>query len=96
MDSATGLKLLVLDGPTLSFAAACLAGLLGVFLISAWLQQRSIRALAWWGTAYLLGASSIAFWSAPTPFIKLPPELAEALMFVACGMIWNGVRLFHG
>jgi diguanylate cyclase (GGDEF)-like protein len=96
MDHATGLKFVALDGPTLSFAAACLAGLLGSFLISAWLQQRNIRALAWWGTAYLVGASSIAFWRAPTPLIELPPEFSEALMFVACGMIWTGVRLFHG
>jgi diguanylate cyclase (GGDEF)-like protein len=97
MDNAVGIKLLTtLDGATLSFAAACLAGLLGVFLISAWLQQRNIGALAWWGTAYLIGASSITFWGAPAPFIKLPPEMPEALMFVACGMIWNGVRLFHG
>ena len=96
MDHATGLKLAVLDGPTLSFAAACLAGLLGSFLISAWLQQRNVRALAWWGAAYLIGASAVAFWGAPSPLIKLPPELAEALIFVACGMIWNGVRLFHG
>ncbi|HEY4139980.1 MAG TPA: GGDEF domain-containing protein [Pseudolabrys sp.] len=96
MDHAAGLKFAVLDGPTLSFAAACLGGLLGSFLISAWLQQRNIRALAWWGSAYLIGASAIAFWGAPSPFIKLPPECPEALMFVACGMIWNGVRLFHG
>jgi diguanylate cyclase (GGDEF)-like protein len=96
MDHATGLKFVALDGPTLSFAAACLAGLLGSFLISAWLQQRNIRALAWWGTAYLIGASSIAFWGAPAPLIELPPELPEAMMFVACGMVWNGVRLFHG
>lgn len=96
MDHATGLKLAVLDGPTLSFAAACLAGLLGSFLISAWLQQRNVRSLAWWGAAYFVGASAIAFWGAPSPLIKLPPELPEALMFVTCGMIWNGVRLFHG
>jgi diguanylate cyclase (GGDEF)-like protein len=96
MDHATGLKFVALDGPTLSFAAACLAGLLGSFLISAWLQQRNIRALAWWGTAYLIGASSIAFWRAPSPLVELPPEFSEALMFFACGMIWNGVRLFHG
>jgi diguanylate cyclase (GGDEF)-like protein len=95
MDDATGIRLLSLDGPTLSFAAACLAALLGLFLISAWMQQRSIRALAWWGTAYLIGAASIVSWSAPSPLIRLPPELFEALMFVACGMIWNGIRLFH-
>lgn len=96
MDHATGLKFTVLDGPTLSFAAACLAGLLGALLISSWLQQRNIRALAWWGTAYLIGASAIALWGAPAPRISLPPELPEAMIFIACGMIWNGVRLFHG
>ena len=95
MDNATGLKLLSLDGPTLSFVAACLAGLMGLLLISAWLQQRSVSALAWWGSAYLLGASSLALWGAPTPLFKLPSEVALALMFVACGMIWNGVRLFQ-
>lgn len=96
MQSATGLHLSLLDVPTLSFVAACIAGLLGLFLIFAWLQQRNIGALAWWGSAYLIGASSIALWGAPSPLVKLPPELAEALIFVACGMIWNGVRLFHG
>ena len=96
MMDAAGIRLLSLDGPTLSFAAACLAALLGLFLISAWMQQRSIRALAWWGTAYLIGAASIVSWSALSPLIRLPAELSEALMFVACGMIWNGVRLFHG
>ena len=47
-------------------------------------------------SAYLIGASSMALWSAPAPMFALPPELPKALIFVACGMIWNGVRLFHG
>jgi diguanylate cyclase (GGDEF)-like protein len=85
-----------LDVPTLSFVAICIAGLLGLFLIIAWLQQRDARSLAWWGSAYLIGASSMAMWSAPAPIFELPPELPAALIFVACGMIWNGVRLFHG
>ena len=55
-----------------------------------------MRALAWWGSAYLIGASSIALWGAPAPMIDFPPEFEQALMFLACGMIWNGVRLFHG
>ncbi len=96
MADATALRLLSLDGPTLSFVAACVAGLLGLFLICAWLQQRNIRALAWWGSAYLVGAASISFWGAPSPWIRLPPEFSEALLFLACGMIWTGVRLFHG
>ncbi|HLA21648.1 MAG TPA: GGDEF domain-containing protein [Pseudolabrys sp.] len=96
MVAAASLQSSSLDVPTLSFVAACLAGFLGLFLIVAWLQQRDVRALAWWGSAYLIGAASIALWGAPAPLFKLPPEFAEALIFVACGMIWNGVRLFHG
>ena len=96
MFDAASVKLTSLDVPTLLFVAICLAAFLGLFLIFAWLQQRSVGALAWWGSAYLVGASSIALWSAPEQPFKLPPEIAEALIFVACGMIWNGVRLFHG
>lgn len=84
-----------LDVPTLSFVAVCVAALLGLFLTFAWFQQRSVRALAWWGSAYLIGASSMALWSAPAPLYRLPPEIPGALIFIACGMIWNGVRLFH-
>jgi len=96
MADATALRLLSLDGPTLSFVAACVVGLLGLFLIFAWLQQRNVRALAWWATAYLLGAAANVMWGAPAPTFRLPPEIAEAVLFLACGMIWNGVRLFNG
>jgi diguanylate cyclase (GGDEF)-like protein len=85
-----------LDVPTLSFVAVCIAAMLGLFLIFTWLQQRSIRALAWWGAAYLVGAASMALWSAPMSSLAVPPELPSALIFIACGMIWNGVRLFQG
>ena len=47
-----------LDLPTLSLVAVCIAGLLGVFLIIDWMQQRNVRALSWWGSAYLMGAAS--------------------------------------
>ncbi len=96
MVAATHLPPLALDIPTLSFVAVGLSGLLGVFLIFAWLQHRDARALAWWGAAYLIGASSMAMWGAPAPWFKMPPEIVEALTFVACGVVWNGVRLFHG
>jgi diguanylate cyclase (GGDEF)-like protein len=85
-----------LDGPTLAFVTVCIVALLGLFLILVWLQQRDMRALAWWGSAYLIGASSLALWAAPQPLIVLPRELPFAMIFVACGMIWNGVRLFRG
>ena len=96
MLAAANLQVSHLDMPTLAVVAVCIAALLGMFLLFAWLQQRNDRALAWWGSAYLIGASSIALWGAPAPPFNLPPEIPEALAFVACGMIWNGVRLFHG
>jgi diguanylate cyclase (GGDEF)-like protein len=89
-------KLSSLDLQTLAFVAVCLGVMLGVMLIFAWVQQRNVRALAWWGSAYLLGASSIAIWCAPAPLFDIPSEWAQTLTFLACGMIWNGVRLFHG
>ncbi|HZL40202.1 MAG TPA: GGDEF domain-containing protein [Pseudolabrys sp.] len=76
--------------------AVCIAAMLGLLLIFAWLQQRNVRALAWWGSAYLIGASSIALWAAPSLVYEMPREIPQAMTFVACGMIWNGVRLFHG
>ena len=96
MLDARELQLSFLDGPTLAFVTVCIVALLGLFLILAWLQQRDMRALAWWGAAYLIGASSLALWAAPRPCIELPREVPFAMIFVACGMIWNGVRLFRG
>lgn len=85
-----------LDFPTLIFASVCIAGFLGVFLIINWMQQRDVGALAWWGSAYLIGAAAITLWGAPDQIIKVPVVYAEALIFVACGMFWNGLRLFYG
>ncbi len=96
MLGATTLGTTVLDLPTLFFVAVCIAGLLGLFLTFAWMQERDTRALAWWGSAYLLGASSLAFWNTPAPLLPVPLYASGAFMFMACGMIWNGVRLFHG
>src|SRR5690242_9096841 len=84
-----------LDISTLTVVAIGLAGLLGLFLVICWLQERSVRALAWWGAAYLIGAGSMALWLAPQSRL-VPPEIPEALTLLACGIIWSGVRLFHG
>jgi diguanylate cyclase (GGDEF)-like protein len=85
-----------LDISTLIVVATCVTALLGLFLLFAWMQDR-IRALAWWGAAYLIGGFSVAIWSIES-FISppLPQGAANALLFIACGMIWNAARLFHG
>lgn len=87
---------MALDSATLFTLATCITGLLGVFLVVLWLQERSVRALAWWGAAYLMGASAVTFWGTQEKLPFLTPEVPNALLFVACGMIFNGARLFHG
>ncbi len=85
-----------LDVTTLFVVATCITALLGLFLLSAWAQER-IRALAWWGSAYLIGGFSVAIWSIEGLISPpLPAGTANALLFIACGMIWNAARLFHG
>lgn len=85
-----------LDFGTLFVVAICVASLLGLFLLFAWMQER-IRALAWWSVAYLIGGVSGALWrfgDAIGP--ALPSNLSTVLLFVAVGLIWSGARLFHG
>ena len=87
---------MALDTATLMTVATGITGLLGVFLLLLWIQERNVRALAWWCAAYLFGASAVTFWSTWKPGSLLVAELPNALLFVACGMIWTGARLFHG
>jgi diguanylate cyclase (GGDEF)-like protein len=96
MPISPSVELSFLDGPTVAFVAVCIVALLGLLLVLAWLQQRDARALAWWGAAYLIGASALALWGAPRPWFTVPREVPFAMIFIACGMIWNGVRLFRG
>jgi diguanylate cyclase (GGDEF)-like protein len=86
-----------LDLQTLFVVATCITALLGLFLLVLWLQDRSVRALGWWGAAYLIGGIAVAFWVAGplvSPFWS--DAIAPALLFVCCGMIWSGARKFHG
>ena len=85
-----------LDTATLFTVATGIAGLLGVFLVVVWFQERSIRALAWWGAAYLMGAAAVTLWSAQDEVPWMPSDAPDLLLFTACGLIWSGARLFHG
>ena len=87
---------IALDMTTLFVVATCVTGLLGVLLLIAWAKSR-IHALAWWGAAYLIGGLSVAAWSLEGLISPpMPPGIANALLFVAGGMIWNAARVFHG
>jgi diguanylate cyclase (GGDEF)-like protein len=85
-----------LDIPTLFIISTCVTAVLGLFLLFAWIQDRSIRALAWWGAAYLLGGLAAALWGMHAAIARaLTVDVVYALLFVACGIIWTGARLFH-
>jgi diguanylate cyclase (GGDEF)-like protein len=85
-----------LDNMTLYFVATLVAALLGVMLLFFGRQENN-AALKWWGAAYLLGAASVSLWTVAGN--ALGPTLSLALNatgFVACGMVWNASRIFHG
>lgn len=85
-----------LDIGTLFVIATCVTSLLGIFLLFAFLQDR-IAALAWWGSAYLIGGASGAIWRLGDQISPpLPASTPNVLLFVAVGMIWSAARLFHG
>ena len=88
---------MMLDVGTLFTVTILVMALLGLLLILVWLQNRGMRALAWWGAAYLLGGMSVWLLGARgTTQDLLSIDLANALLFVACGLTWSGARLFDG
>ncbi|MEX0590956.1 MAG: GGDEF domain-containing protein [Xanthobacteraceae bacterium] len=88
---------MLLDVPTLFIVSIFVTTILGLFLLFAWVQDRSIRALAWWGVAYLIGGVSVAIYTMQDSLSNaLSMAIGNALLFVACGVIWSGARLFHG
>jgi diguanylate cyclase (GGDEF)-like protein len=84
------------DTSTLYLFATMVAGMLGAMLVL-FGKQENIPALKWWGTAYLLGAASVAIWTIGGTRLGEPLSLAlHAVGFVACGMVWNASRVFRG
>ncbi len=87
---------LSLDISTLYLGATLAAALLGAMLLFFWRQEK-IAALGWWGAAYILGAASVALWTAGGPELGWELSIAlNAVGFVACGLVWDAARVFHG
>jgi len=88
---------MILDVNTLFIVTITVMGMLGILLIGVWLQNRGMRALAWWGAAYLVGGMSVWLLGARGSISDLLSiDIANALLFVACGLTWSGARLFDG
>lgn len=85
-----------LDISTLYLVATMVAAMLGAMLLF-FGSQEHIPALQWWGTAYLLGACSVALWTLfGTALGEMFSLALNAVGFLACGMVWNASRVFHG
>jgi diguanylate cyclase (GGDEF)-like protein len=85
-----------LDTPTLYLIATLVAAMLGAMLLY-FGRQENIQALNWWGAAYILGAVSVAISTLASSTLGEALSLAcNAMGFVACGVVWNAARVFHG
>jgi diguanylate cyclase (GGDEF)-like protein len=96
MLASSGHPAITLDVGTLFVVATCVSMLLGLLLLYVWRQDR-IQALAWCGAAYVVGGLSVVAWSIEESISPpLPAGIAKAVLFLACGMVWNSARLLHG
>jgi diguanylate cyclase (GGDEF)-like protein len=86
-----------LDVKTLFLLTVDVEAMLGLLLLFAWVQNTSIKAIGWWGSAHLLRTLSIAlygmFGSVPE-LISL--DLSNALLFTSYAVAWSGARVFDG
>jgi diguanylate cyclase (GGDEF)-like protein len=84
-----------LDTSTLYLVAALIAGLLGgMLLYFGWREDN--HAPKWWGLAYMLGATSVALWTLTSALLGGFSLVLDAVGMVACGLVWNAARIFHG
>ena len=86
-----------LDVNTLFMVTIYVEAILGLLLLFAWVQNTSIKAVAWWGFAHLLRAASVVLFGM---YGNVPDlisiDLANAMLFTAFAVTWTGARVFDG
>ncbi len=86
-----------LDVNTLFLVTVYVEAMLGLLLLFAWIQNSSIKAVAWWGGAHLLLAGSVmlfGMYGTVSDIISI--DFANALLFTAFAVTWSGARVFDG
>jgi diguanylate cyclase (GGDEF)-like protein len=93
----TGDARVSIDLATLFLLTVDIEAMLGLLLLFVWVQNIEVRAVAWWGSAHLLRALSIALYgtygSVPD-FLSI--GLADAILFGSYAATWSGTRVFGG
>jgi diguanylate cyclase (GGDEF)-like protein len=86
-----------LDVNTLFFITIYVEAILGLLLLFAWIQNAGIRAVAWWGCAHLVRATSVVLFGVSGFALgNLSAGLAASLLFLAYAITWTGARVFDG
>ncbi|MES1155844.1 MAG: GGDEF domain-containing protein, partial [Pseudorhodoplanes sp.] len=86
-----------LDVNTLFLVTIYVEAMLGLLLLFAWVQNSSITAVAWWGSAHLLRSASVVLfgmWGSVPDFISI--DLANVILLTAFAVTWTGARVFDG
>jgi diguanylate cyclase (GGDEF)-like protein len=86
-----------LDIPTLFVIAVFVCAVAGSLLLLSWLQNRNVRALAFWASALIIGSIGVALIAARGYISDAwSIAIANAILATAYGMMWAGVRNFDG
>ena len=84
-----------LDVNTLFLVTIYVEAILGLLLLFAWVQNTAITAVAWWGFAHLLRATSVTLfglYGSTSELISI--DLANAILFTSFALTWTGARVF--
>ena len=83
-----------LDVPTLFVIAIFASTVAGLLLLLSWLQNRNVRALAWWAAAFIIGAVGVALIAVRGDIPDIwSIGIANAIIAAAYGIMWAGVAI---
>jgi diguanylate cyclase (GGDEF)-like protein len=83
--------------PTIYVLMLAVMVLLGALTVFAWLQNRTVRALAWWGGAVLVMAAALGLLCLRGVIPDVySVDLAYVVLFTACALMLEGARCFEG
>ncbi|WP_445501118.1 diguanylate cyclase domain-containing protein [Microvirga sp. G4-2] len=87
---------MTLDPRTLGAAFVLLSAMLGMLLLFAWMHNRKVHSLAWWGATFGLTAIGIGMLTLGRGSPSYPVLLlANALVAFAYGVLYAGCRAFN-
>lgn len=87
----------LLDVPTIYVLMLSVMVLLGALTFFAWLQNRAVRALAWWSGAVLVMAAALGLLCLRGTIPDVySVDLAYVVLFTACALMLEGARCFEG